>query len=409
VAEKKNRRSIRKKQYILSWFKIVLIGILLLSPSSYYLFSRYSSIFSENTWTNRSFILIITLTFENDSPQGKIWNLSEMEKTVGLFMNNSWQTVYLLNASYPIDDIQIDADGNPIASLSFPTSTIPSGENLTLQVAYKIVLKPRSLPAISVNQSGVLDEIPEELKKRYCRDNGPWQMSREEIRKLAYEIAGNETNVLLLLKKFILWIKKNLEYESQDLPRYPIETLSVKAGDCDDQANLLVAFCRTIGIPAYLQIGCVYLPQRDSESAHWNDHWMLKLTRIGWHGWAMVYVPPWGWVPVDLTFASGILADPINAIRNAAIIVRAVAQYANITETDYVASSRIYREFLLSNGFKIYEHDVLFEETEKHPGMKRLRPPGFYMLVRLSVSSSKAVQTTPIRIELIYRFNRQIF
>jgi len=372
-----------KSKRLLSWFKIALISIILLSASSHSLLSRYHSALSENTLANQSFILKITSTLENSSPQRGIWNLTKEEKTIGLFMNNTWQTVYLLNASYPISEFQTDKDGNPIASLSFPKSSILYGENLTIQIFYRIILKPHSLPKISISHSGTLDDIQEELKKRYCQDVGPWQVNGSEIRKLALEIAGNETNVLLLLKNFILWIKQNVYYRTRDLPRYPAETLSERAGDCDDQANLLIAFCRVIGIPAYLQVGCIYLPERDSRVTYWNGHWMLRLTRIGWHGWAMVYVPPWGWLPVDLTYSPASSYDPIEAIRNAALLRHPVAQYANITETDYIASSRSYREFLLSNGFKIYEHDVMFEEVKKYRELKGLILPHLYTFIQI--------------------------
>jgi len=402
MAGKLSGRSISMNRSLLSWFKVTLISILLLSAATYCLLYQYSSIFSEES-ANRYFILSITSTFQNGSPQGKIWNLSEMEKTVGLFMNDTWQTVYLLNASYPVEEIQTDTDGNPVASISFPTSKILHGENFTYQIAYRIILKPRSLPPISENQSGTLNEINGELKEKYCRAKGPWQVEQEELRDLAFKIASNETNVLVLLKKFILWIKSNIDYESQDLPKYPIETIKAKAGDCDDQANLLITFCRIIGIPAYLQIGCIYLPQREAENIYWEGHWMLRLTRIGWHGWAVVYVPPWGWVPVDLTYVPGIFSDPLNAIKEAAIITHATVQYANVTETDYIASSRSYREFLLSNGFKIYEHDAMFEETEKRSERENLRLPRFYAFICLSVSSSNIikVKATGIREDLI--------
>ncbi|HIE14378.1 TPA: transglutaminase domain-containing protein [Candidatus Bathyarchaeota archaeon] len=324
-----------------------------------------------------------------------------MEKTAGLFMNDTWQTVYLLNASHPVGEIQTDTDGNPIAFISFPTSKILYGENITYQIAYRIILKSRSLPPISENQSGTLNEINGELKEKYCRAKGPWQVEQDELRDLAFKIAGNETNVLVLLKKFILWIKSNIDYESQDLPKYPIETIKSKKGDCDDQANLLITFCRIIGIPAYLQIGCIYLPQRESENIIWEGHWMLRLTKMGWHGWAVVYVPPWGWIPVDLTYVPRILSDPLSAIREAAIITHATVQYSNVIETDYIASSRSYREFLLSNGFKIYEHDAMFEEIEKYSERDNLRLPRFYAFICLSVSSSNIVKATGIREDLI--------
>jgi len=364
MTEKTNCSPINRDGFF-SGFMVLLICVLLLSASSYSLFFQISSSLMRNTAKQRSFVLTIIVKYRNEGSQRKIWNLTEIERAAGLFMNNSWQTVYVLNISYPISEIRKDDDGNPVAYLSFPKSTISRGENLTYQIAYEIIIKPHLLPSINENYSGTLDDVPGDLRSLYCRDAGPWQVTSEKLRELAFKIKGNETNVLSLLKKFIRWIKSNIRYESQDLPRYPLETLNVKAGDCDDQANLLITFCRIVGIPAYLQIGCVYLPGHDFNLTHWNGHWILRLTRVGWHGWAIVYIPPWGWLPVDLTFASEILSDPENAIKKAAIILYPTAQYANITESDYIAYSRRYREFLLSNGFQIYEHDVMFEETEE--------------------------------------------
>jgi len=372
---KLSERSASKNTYLLFWFKVILVSLLLLSVSSYFLLFQYSPISPEKTSANRSFIVKVTFTFENDNPQWEYWNLSHEERTIGLFMNNAWQTVYLLNVSYPIDKIQRDIDGNPVATLYFPKNFIAPGKNLTYQVTYRIILKPRLPPSISESYSGTLNDIPASLKNLYCREAGPWQVTDKQLRNLAFKIKGDDTNILSILKKFITWIKTKVHYETQDLPRYPLETLNVKAGDCDDQANLLIAFCRIVGIPAYLQIGCIYLPEKDSNSSYWDDHWILRLTRIGWHGWAMVYIPPWGWLPIDLTYAPGILSDPMNAIRKAAIITHPVAQYMNVTESDYVALSRRYRDFLLSNGFKIYEHDIMLEEVEKHTERSFKLPP----------------------------------
>jgi len=358
-----------------SWLKIALICLILLGGSIYSLLHQYSVILSESGSTSRSFILVITTRLENTSPQGSIWNLSDEERTIGLFMNNSWQTVYLLNSSCPIDEIRADKDGNPIAILSTPISKIPQGENFTFQVAYRIILRPRRSPPIIEEQAGDLCDISEELKRRYCGSTGPWQVDDENLRRLAFKIAGNETNVLSILRRFIDWIKCHIYYKSQDLPKYPSETLRDGVGDCDDQANLLITFCRIIGIPAYLQVGCIYLPRREIETDYWNGHWMIRLTRIGWHGWAIVYVPPWGWVPVDLTYAPGIFSDPLNAIRNAALIRQVTIQYANITRSDYVGSSRKYRRFIISNEFRIYEHDILLEENIKPPRLPRIYVP----------------------------------
>jgi len=81
--------------------------------------------------------------------------------------------------------------------------------------------------------------------------------------------------------------------------------------------------------------------------------------RISWHGWAIVYIPPWGWLPVDLTYVLGDTSDPLNRIRKAAVTWQWVIQYMNITRTDYVASSQKTRDYLQQNDFYIYEEDEM--------------------------------------------------
>jgi len=369
---------------------IIILTLLLAPLVAYCCFYKYSLTLKEAS-AHKSFILTITSTMENRNPKGKEWLISDEEKAISLFMNNTWQTVYILNTSHPINKICMDENGNPIAFLSLPNKIL-CGENITYKVTYKIILTPRSLPAISENRSGKLSDIDRELKEEYCKAESPWQVNNEELRSLAFKIAGNETNVLLLLEKFIRWIREKIRYYHPEIPRYPNETVEYMSGDCDDQANLLITFCRIIGIPAYLQLGCIYIPQRDLERSYWEGHLMLRLTRIGWHGWAVVYVPPWGWLPVDLTCSSR--SDPLSAIKEAAIITHWTVQYENLTKNDYVASSRRYREFLISNNFRIYEHDVMIQEkSRKYGGIVPLIFTAFVYLSSIIKSPEKKANT----------------
>jgi hypothetical protein len=87
--------------------------------------------------------------------------------------------------------------------------------------------------------------------------------------------------------------------------------------------------------------------------------------RIGWHGWAVVYVPPWGWLPVDLTYVPQGLDDPLNAIKHGAVTGQETIQYMNITHTDYVALSFESRTFLAENGFQVDMEDEMFLEVKQ--------------------------------------------
>jgi len=333
---------------------------------------------------NQFFTIVFKATYQNKNSEGDVWNFTEDEAGVSLFMNSSWQTVCLANSSYEIERIETDTDGNPIAFMALPRPRLKSGENLSFEVAYRIILKPRSVPEISEGDSLTLNDMPEDLRALYCTSRGPWQVTDAGLRGLAYEVAGNETRVLTTVKRFIEWIRDHISRGTLDVPRYPIETFQGRVGDCDDQANLFVTLCRIVGIPAYLQAGCIYVSSKQSVNSYWDGCLISELTGIAWHGWALVYVPPWGWLPVDFTYVSlsDLLADPLNAIRMSAIIAYPTVQYANVTETDYIAASRDWRDFLIAHDFHIYEHDIMSEETAgeevRHTAL--LLPPRIFVV-----------------------------
>ena len=340
---------------------VALIIILAISTVYVYLY-RFQSI--EPATQERIFTLKTSVKYENRGTN--IWNLTEDDYVIGLFMNTTWQTVYLTEHSFSIKSFETDQDGNYIAVLNFSKSQLPPEAVLNYEVEFKIVTRPRSIPDIDEKISGSLDEMPEALKDRFCGAEGPWQVDDLGIIDLANTIAGNETNVLSILKRMIRWIKDNVNYQTRDLPRYPNETLKERQGDCDDQANLLITLCRILEIPAYLQMGSIYMPTRTNRtSQYWDGHWTSTLMKIGWHGWAMVYVPPWGWLPVDLTYAQGTSIDPLNAIKKSAVTLQATIPHVNITKTDYIAFSKNLRDFLIRYGFYVYDYDEMIEVTPR--------------------------------------------
>jgi len=142
---------------------------------------------------------------------------------------------------------------------------------------------------------------------------------------------------------------------------YPNETLARSKGDCDDQAILFITLCRIRKIPSYLQIGYVHDPTIRTNETRWEGHATIFQKGIGGHGWAMAYIPPWGWLPVDLTFW---YYDPLNAIKTAAVTSQSVIQYMNVSQMDYVASQREAGEFLQNNSFYVYAQ---YEMTQTLP------------------------------------------
>ncbi len=318
-----------------------------------------------------AYTIKIGITYSNPVNGTGIWNFTEEERTIGLFMNNTWQTVYLLNHTYPFETTKVDENGNPISVLAFPITELKPGENVSFAVTYYVVSKPRSIPIIIENESGTLKSIPGDLIKSHCELERPWLADESGLRELAHTIAGNETRVLTIVKKFVAWIRDNIQYKYHEGYLYPAETYTKHQGACADQATLLITLCRIYGIPAYLQIGCIHLPERQTNATYYGGHREESSKQIGWHGWAIVYVPPWGWLPVDLTYVKGSLTNPINAITKGAVTFQRTIQYLNFTQTDYVASAREDRSFLMNNNFYVYSQD----EMTLEPGPEPPHPP----------------------------------
>ena len=66
-----------------------------------------------------------------------------------------------------------------------------------------------------------------------------------------------------------------------------INTYKTREGECGSHSRLLTAFCRAVGIPARLAIGCMYTPNYGGS--------------FGQHAWTEVWMGDAGWIAVDAT------------------------------------------------------------------------------------------------------------
>jgi len=271
------------------------------------------------------------------------------DPTMFLFPNDTSQTVRLMTSSHSFK-IEADPDGNQIGIFQVERSLQP-GQSITIEVSFRAYLQltaTRQLewtPQLEYSFSGNKQEIPQELVKKYCSSAGPWRIddpspSWRSVRELADRLAQNETNVLRAVMLLVAWVGQNIKYPStrRDRIQLPNETLVYREGDCDEQANLIISMCRTLGIPAYLQSGCVYLPAKADKGSKFDGHLSFELDRIGWHAWAMIYVPPWGWLPVDMTMGYS-KEYPILAIQGAATQALSSVTSNNYLVTDYVSET----------------------------------------------------------------------
>ncbi len=107
-----------------------------------------------------------------------------------------------------------------------------------------------------------------------------------ELRALHTQIAGNERNPARLARAFYLWVSNNIRYsyarEYSTLDNLSQYCAARRAGDCGQEALVFIALCRMAGIPA-----------------RWQSAWTCYPLWRGMHDWTEIYLPPYGWVPVD--------------------------------------------------------------------------------------------------------------
>lgn len=116
----------------------------------------------------------------------------------------------------------------------------------------------------------------------------PHIILNDEVTSMAKSIVGETTNPLIQASKLWHWMqnKENIRYvaemEYSIIPSTTGKILATRTGDCGVQASLFISMCRSLGVPARWQSGWVNMPNA------WNMH-----------DWAEIYMPPYGWLPVD--------------------------------------------------------------------------------------------------------------
>ena len=119
-----------------------------------------------------------------------------------------------------------------------------------------------------------------------------------ELRNLATNLVGSETNALAQAKKIFHWVSDHVQWCAEDeyciIPSLADKGFTAQRGDCGVQNTVFITLCRLAGIPARWQSGFETKPFAD---------W-------GMHDWAEIYIAPWGWLPADASYGVQESGDP---------------------------------------------------------------------------------------------------
>ncbi|UCD03882.1 MAG: transglutaminase domain-containing protein [Candidatus Woesearchaeota archaeon] len=131
--------------------------------------------------------------------------------------------------------------------------------------------------------------VPEEYEK-YTQSSELCDSDNIEIKKLANSLASGEDDAYKVIFKMTNWVNSNLNYttaEVGDTVKASI-VLKTREGACDEFSNLLMALLRSVNIPVRYITGYSY--------------GTFEENKFGSHGWLEVWLPKYGWIPIDPTY-----------------------------------------------------------------------------------------------------------
>jgi len=128
---------------------------------------------------------------------------------------------------------------------------------------------------------GILKEIEQNLRQKYCGAAKYWENAAELQETVAPIIAGTE-DIGEILERVFRFLDSLIFREHLKIRRGALKTLCSKYGDCDEFTDLFVAMARQAGIPARRVTGL-----------------FLRAGRPVHHAWAEAFTPKWDWLPFD--------------------------------------------------------------------------------------------------------------
>ncbi|MGN2245406.1 transglutaminase-like domain-containing protein [Frateuria sp. GZRR35] len=161
-----------------------------------------------------------------------------------------------------------------------------AGQPTVFKLTYELTLRAQSHPIDP--DKVVAATITPELQP-FVQERAPHIVFTDNLRAFSRKVVGDETNPYRVAQKLFAAVDRipwagAREYSTiSNISDY---TLHAGHGDCGEQTLLLLTLLRLNGIPARWQSGWMF-----SDGDYDNIH-----------DWGQLYLAPYGWVPVDVTF-----------------------------------------------------------------------------------------------------------
>ena len=186
------------------------------------------------------------------------------------------------------DEILEDRWGQEVAAYYFTLAP-----NETKEISWRVKARVYNIRYILLPFL-VGNEIPPDIMEKYTVDDEMYKINHPLIQQIVQEVAGDIDNLLIKAVKLHDYVIAKLDYAIDDRWDDAPTVLERGNGSCSEYCFAFIALCRAAGIPAQYK-GGTYL----AEKPPYNDSIF--------HRMVLIYLPNYGWIPVDMTFDEWIL------------------------------------------------------------------------------------------------------
>jgi transglutaminase-like putative cysteine protease len=206
---------------------------------------------------------------------------------------------FKVECPFPSKEVR-DSAGNTSLYVELENPTV---KDFTLVETFTIVRREVSFKLDPAKAQPISDKDRESMKDELSANQHV--IINDEIRKLAREIAGDETNPVIAARKIYDWVLNNIEYwvkYPETKKASPVGStehcLATRTGNCTDFHSLWTSLARAHGLPTRMIYGSFFKAELDGKDKDQS-----------YHCWPEFYVPGTGWVPHDVAVADIFVGD----------------------------------------------------------------------------------------------------
>ena len=175
-----------------------------------------------------------------------------------------------------------------------------AGQPTKFSVTYDVTISARHFD-VDADKVATTPSTPELAP--FLAQRPPHILFTDDVKAFSRRVVGDETNSWRVAQRLFAAVDQIPWAGAREYSTISnISDYALHAGhaDCGQQTMLLMTLLRLNGIPARWQSGMMFADNGGVQS-YWNLH-----------DWGQLYIAPYGWMPMDVTFGRLGSADPAN-------------------------------------------------------------------------------------------------